>query len=286
MPGSSDAEMPRDQRRDLARKRAGLPLDIDDAQRARPVGLARQPLAEPGIDDLDPLQRVAGARIAPVQPIEHEKLVGLPARSGDRVDRRHAAARMPRQDEAVDRQGAGGVGKPPQGILDQPVDPAIEQRREIVPGVPDPIAARQDREGGPGSAGQVEAAARHLLGERHRAALLRKPVQMDDDVDRPRRKRDLVPAQEQIGLGPGMGRAAPACRRDRPRPAGCSRPRMSIGKSGIAAGRPITPARRGSPWPAPWPGRRAMRRHRGCRCRRRRGRAAGSAAPGRRRGAC
>src|SRR5579863_4615318 len=59
-------EMLRDQRRHRARKRAGLPLDIDDAQRARLARLARKAPAEPGFDHLDPLQRVATSRIAPV----------------------------------------------------------------------------------------------------------------------------------------------------------------------------------------------------------------------------
>src|SRR5271170_6767030 len=53
---------------DRARELAGLALDVDDPERARPGGLACQPLAEPGIDDLDPLQRIAGARVAAVEP--------------------------------------------------------------------------------------------------------------------------------------------------------------------------------------------------------------------------
>src|SRR5439155_3243054 len=52
-------EMPRDQCPDFARKRAGLALDVDDAQGAGPVGLASEALAEPGIHNLKPAQRVA-----------------------------------------------------------------------------------------------------------------------------------------------------------------------------------------------------------------------------------
>src|SRR6266700_8188173 len=120
--------MPPDQCPDFARKLAGLALDVDHAQGAGPGGLASDALAEPAIDDLKPTQRVAAAWIAPVEPVEHEQLVGRPARSGDHVDRRHAAARMSREDEAVDRQIATG-GKSLHRIIDEPVDPAIEQSR-------------------------------------------------------------------------------------------------------------------------------------------------------------
>src|SRR6266496_2378960 len=60
-------EMPRDPRPDFAGKLASLALDVDDAQGTGPVGLARDALSEPGIDDLKPAQRVAAARIAAVE---------------------------------------------------------------------------------------------------------------------------------------------------------------------------------------------------------------------------
>jgi hypothetical protein len=57
----------RDKRSYPPRKRAGLLLDIDDAQRALAPGLARQPLAEPAIDRLQAAHWVAGRWITSIE---------------------------------------------------------------------------------------------------------------------------------------------------------------------------------------------------------------------------
>src|SRR5438094_10448442 len=94
--------MPRDQVAEGARERAGLPLDIDDPQRARAVGLKLQPPPQPALKNLEPLHRIAEARLAPVKTVENMQFVGSPRRTGDGIDRRHAAAGMRRQDEAAE----------------------------------------------------------------------------------------------------------------------------------------------------------------------------------------
>src|SRR5437764_132614 len=198
--------MARDQVAEGARVRTGLPLDIDDPQRARPLGFMLQPLAQPALKNLDPLHRIAEAWVAPIKAVENMEFVGSRRRTGDGIDRRHAAAGMRRQDEAAETKfgEASSSGELFDRVVDEPVEAAIEQGGEIVIGAAEPIAARQEREGGPGAAGQVEAAARHLLGERHVAALLGKTVQMHDDIERRRRFRRRVPAQKQIRLGSRM----------------------------------------------------------------------------------
>src|SRR5436189_189858 len=94
--------MARDYIAEGARVRTGLPLDIDDPQRARAVGLKLQPPPQPALKNLDPLHRIAEAWVAPIKAIENMEFVGSPRRTGDGIDRRHAAAGMRRQDETVD----------------------------------------------------------------------------------------------------------------------------------------------------------------------------------------
>src|SRR5947209_11493797 len=85
-----------------ARVRTGLPLDIDDPQRARPLGLMLQPLAQPALKNLDPLHWIAEAWVAPIKAVENMQFFGSPGRTGDGIDCRHAAAGMRRQDEATE----------------------------------------------------------------------------------------------------------------------------------------------------------------------------------------
>src|SRR6266851_1753633 len=115
---------------------------------------------------------------------------------------------MGRENEPVHskRVPACRLGKTPQAIINQPVKAAREKGGEVVPRIPQPIAARQQGDGRTAAAGEIKPAAWYLLGERHGTALLRKTVQMDDDVDRGGCARDRVPPQKQIGLGPGMRR--------------------------------------------------------------------------------
>src|SRR5215470_14655158 len=77
-----------DQRRDRPREPAGLLLYIKDPQRALTLRLMCQPLAEPSVDRLDTLERVARGGVSAVEPIKNIKLVGRPLRSGDRIDGR------------------------------------------------------------------------------------------------------------------------------------------------------------------------------------------------------
>src|SRR5437588_9542860 len=94
--------MARDQIAEGARVRTGLPLDIDDPQRARAVGLKLQPPPQPELKRLDPLHWIAEAWVAPIKAVENMEFVGSPRRTGDRIDRRDAAAGMRRQDEAAE----------------------------------------------------------------------------------------------------------------------------------------------------------------------------------------
>src|SRR5437868_13427197 len=94
--------MARDQIADGARERAGLPLDIDDPQRARAVGLKLQPPLQQALKNLDPLHRIAEAWVAPIKTVENMEFVGSPRRTGDGIDCRHAAAAMRRQDEPAE----------------------------------------------------------------------------------------------------------------------------------------------------------------------------------------
>src|SRR5438105_1338874 len=94
--------MTRDQIAEGARVRTGLPLDIDNPQRARAVGLKLQPPPQPALKNLDPLHRIAEARVAPIKAVENMEFVGCPRRTGDGIDCRHAAAGMRRQDEAAE----------------------------------------------------------------------------------------------------------------------------------------------------------------------------------------
>jgi hypothetical protein len=97
-----------------------------------------------------------------------------------------------------------GLGEIPQTIVYQLIHAAREQCREVVVVMPEPVAAREQGEGRPRSASEIEAAAHDLVGKRHRATLLGEAVQENHDVHRCDRQRDLVPAQEQIRLGAGM----------------------------------------------------------------------------------
>jgi hypothetical protein len=87
-----------------ARKGPGLPLDINDPQHTGAVGLAHDAFLEPPLEDLNSLHRIAEARVAPVKPVENMEFVWPPRRAGNRIDRRHAAAGMRRQDQTVDIQ--------------------------------------------------------------------------------------------------------------------------------------------------------------------------------------
>src|SRR5438477_630186 len=77
--------MARDQVAEGARVRTGLPLDIDDPQRARPLGFMLQPLAQPALKNLDPLHRIAEAWVAPIKAVENMEFVGRRRRFRRRV---------------------------------------------------------------------------------------------------------------------------------------------------------------------------------------------------------
>ena len=113
---------------------------------------------------------------------------------------------MGRENEPVrrERTATHRMGKLLQGVIYEPIHSAREQGREIIPRVPQPVAAGQQGDGRALSARQIQAAGRRLLSEEHRAALLREPVEINDNVDRGSCERDVVPPQKQIRLGPGM----------------------------------------------------------------------------------
>src|SRR6516165_12471279 len=98
------SQMTRDQLSDLTRERARLLLDVNHPQCPRAFRLTCQSLTEPWVDGLETPHRVAPAGISAVEPVEDIEFVGRPMRSADDVDRRHPAARMGREDKAVDRE--------------------------------------------------------------------------------------------------------------------------------------------------------------------------------------
>ena len=200
------SQMTRDQLSDLSRERARLLLDVNHPQCPRAFRLTCQSPTQPSVDGFETPHRVAPAGVSAVEPVKDIEFVGRPTRSGDDVDGGHPAARMGREGKAVDRErfSADRPSKTPHAIVHQPIHPARKQRREIVPCIPQPVAAGEQRDGRSRPAGQIETAVCGLLEKRHRVALLREPVQMNDDVDPSGGERNLVPPQEEVRLSPRM----------------------------------------------------------------------------------
>ena len=124
---------------------------------------------------------------------------------------------MRRQDQAVDPQAPPGANCATASSTSRSSPPS-SKRREIVPGVPDPVAARQHRQGRPGAAGQVEPAARHLLGQ---SACRRPAARTRAGGRRHRSPRPPPGPHSSAGTDRAASRrapAAPACRRRKLRP--------------------------------------------------------------------
>ena len=182
-------------------------LDIDHPKGAFPLWFPLQPLNEPSVDDLKTLHGRATSGIAAVETVEDKDLVRSLVRPTNDVNCRHAASRMSAQDKAIHRQCArqsSHTSEAPQAVAYQPIDASREQCRKVIVIMPDPITARQHGESGPCPEGEIEPAARNLVGQHHSSTLLRKTVQMNNNVYRRRRKRDPIPAQEQVWLTAGM----------------------------------------------------------------------------------
>src|SRR5438309_3070458 len=143
-------KMSSDQFRHFAREGTRLLLDIDHPKRASAVRLPPEAIAEPSVDGLQTSQRIAARGVPSVEPVEDIKLVGWAGRSGDGVDRLHAAAGMGGKNEPIQCEGTRyarssgyGVGELRQTVVRQPIDAAPKQSRKVVVIVPDPIASRQ-----------------------------------------------------------------------------------------------------------------------------------------------
>jgi hypothetical protein len=96
----------RDQLTEPARERPGLLLDIDDAQRAGTRRFAGEPCRKPCVERVEPAHRIALCRVVAVQSVKDVQFIGRDFRSGDRIDRRHAAAGMCGQHQAVSAEPA------------------------------------------------------------------------------------------------------------------------------------------------------------------------------------